>query len=191
MIQSLPRRDLAEFLQKFASETCGTLCESSSSTKEEDQESQICSIERWLREAVKPEKAGCISLEMEICFCTDGDFFFTNVENIFNPKHHAYEGAVINYDYDVSFEYFEFRLRAEGDECICSSAARDLLGSLICHASDSGGCFIYDVCEMLHPAVEQCLWNDKAVSEYEGFMHGNYEGTHINMKVARSGSGKN
>ena len=191
LIQSLPTKDLAEFLQKFVSETYGTLCESTGSVQDKDRESQICNIERWLREAVRPEEPNHVLLELEVCFYTDGDFSFTGAESLFNPQYHMYRGAVIKYNYDTAFEYFGFRLSAEGDERACSCAAKDLLERLTCRLSTCRCYIVRDVCNMLIPAIEQCLWNDKAVSEYESSMGGNYDGTSINLKIVRNRRKKN
>ena len=183
LIQSLPYNKLAILLNDFATDTYSNICKGNTSLGNDE---KVKLIESWLHELEKPKEPNHVKLELEVSFYTDGDFYFSDINEIFDPVSSMYNGANVKYDLSTEFEYYNFLLIAEGPEDRCYYAARDLLESIMCHLQTSRYYIIRDVYQLLIPAKEQCLWSNKEYIDYSESIGGNYEGTSIILKIIRS-----
>ena len=154
LIQRLSHVQLADFLNRFASETYLKF-------KNDKDSETLLSIEQWLMQPVVQVHPNTAKVELCISFQTDGDFSFRNPDDLFDPNASLYDGVVTNYDCTKEFESYAFVLCAEGDENACSYAVWDLLNALVCNLSTSRPYIIRDVYQMLMTAKEQCLWSKK------------------------------
>lgn len=121
-------------------------------------------------------------LNLKICFCTDGDFGFTNPNVPFDKTRSFYEGAEIHYRCTSLDQTIRFSLVAIGVSTACKRAAKDLLENLICNIRTSRYYIVDDMCKFLIPAhdVLDDLENE---FEYYDTISGNYEGTFLYLDV--------
>ena len=121
-----------------------------------------------------------MTLNLKICFCTDGDFWFTNLNVLFDKTRSLYEGAEIRYICTSNDQTLRFSLVAIGDYTACKRAAKDLLESLICNVKTSRYYIVDDLCKFLIPAHDVLNGIEKEF-EYCDTIHGNYEGTFLHL----------
>ncbi|WP_281513148.1 hypothetical protein [Bacteroides acidifaciens] len=121
-----------------------------------------------------------MTLNLKICFCTDGDFWFTNLNVLFDKTRSLYEGAEIRYICTSNDQTLRFSLVAIGDYTACKRAAKDLLESLICNIKTSRYYIVDDLCKFLIPAHDVLNGIEKEF-EYCDTIHGNYEGTFLHL----------
>lgn len=123
-----------------------------------------------------------MKLQLQMKFCTDGDFWFNNEEELFDLRKTLYHGAKISYNkkFDPDNQEINLTLIADGDSRACQWAVRDLLESLICNIRTIKYYLVQDLYNFLVPAREG-LFREGEEINYTNTIGGNYEGTFISL----------
>ena len=121
-------------------------------------------------------------LQLVMHFCTDGDFDFGNLFEVFDSGNSMYAGAMIHYHCDEDNGVIHISLRADGDANACRWAARDLMESLVCSIRTHKYYLIRDVYNLIITPKEDLLWSGKFVNHH-GILGGNYDGTYLDLGI--------
>lgn len=119
-------------------------------------------------------------------FCTDGDFWVRDIDDLFDPKNSMYRGANIQYQFreDKDLEEFCFSLSCDGNHMACQWAARDLLEALAVSFSvdQTHYWLVKELYELVITPKETLLFGRDNVDRF-WTLGGNYDGTELSLYI--------